>query len=105
MIKKRNVFLQVLLILVTLGIYGIYWFYVTSQEMIEYKKLEGSAALWTVLYIIPLVNLYALYKQSSAVEALTDKGVNRWLMFVVWIIFSPAAWIVTQLELNKRASL
>ena len=37
--------MQVLLFVVTLGLYGIDWFYVTMDEMIKYKGLEGSAAL------------------------------------------------------------
>ena len=48
MIKRRNMWMQVLLMVITLGIYAIYWFYVTSKEMIEYKNLDGSASLWTV---------------------------------------------------------
>ena len=104
MIKRRDMPMQVLLFVVTLGLYGIYWFYVTMDEMIKYKGLEGSAALWTVLAIIPLLNLIAFYKQGEAVEALTEGSVNKWLMFVVWILISPAAWLITQIELNKRAT-
>ena len=103
MIKKRNMAMQVLLMIVTLGIYGIYWFYVTTSEMVEHKGLKGSPGLWTVLYILPLVSLYAVYKQGEAVEALTDGSINRWVMLILWVIFSPAAWFITQLELNKRA--
>ena len=33
MIKRRNMAMQVLLMIVTLGIYGIYWFYVTSNRL------------------------------------------------------------------------
>ncbi len=32
MIKQRNMWMQVVLMIVTLGIYSIYWFYVTSRE-------------------------------------------------------------------------
>ena len=39
MIKRRNMGMQVILMIITLGIYGIYWFYVTSKEMVEYKRL------------------------------------------------------------------
>ena len=103
-IKRRNMLMQVLLMVVTLGIYSFYWFYVTFKEIIEYKGLEGSAALWTVLIFIPLVSLYAEYKYGEAVEALTDKAINKWIIFVLWIVFSPAVWFITQMELNKRAT-
>ena len=104
MIKRRNMAMQVLLMIVTLGIYSIYWFYVTSKEMVEYKHLNGSPALWTLLSLIPLANLYAEYKQGEAVEALTDSGINRWIIFILWLIFPPAVWFIVQTELNKRAS-
>ena len=32
MIKRRNMGMQVLLMIITLGIYGIYWLYVTLQR-------------------------------------------------------------------------
>lgn len=104
MIQRRDMLMQVLLMVVTLGIYGIYWFYVTSREMIEYKKLKGSAGLWTLLTIFPIVQWYAYYKQGEAVEALTDSAMNKWIVFVLWLFFSPAAWFITQMELNKRAT-
>ncbi len=104
MIKQRNMWMQVVLMIITLGIYGIYWFYVTSKEMIEYKRLDGSAGLWTVLSVIPLANLYADYKQGEAVEVLTDGSINRWVIFILWLVFPPAVWFITQTELNKRAS-
>ena len=45
MIIKRNMVSQVLLFIVTLGVYGIYWFYVTSKEIVDHKKMEGNPAL------------------------------------------------------------
>ena len=58
MIKKRNMAMQVLLMIITLGIYGIYWFYVTTSEMVEHKGLKGSPALWTVLLSPPSSSIY-----------------------------------------------
>ncbi len=104
MIKRREMLMQVLLMVVTLGIYGLYWFYVTSKEMIEHKKLDGNAVLWVVLSIIPVVQLFAFYKHGEAVEALTDGSMNKWLILILWIFVSPAVWAITQLELNKRAT-
>ena len=75
-----------------------------AKEMVEYKHLNGSPALWTLLSLIPLANLYAEYKQGEAVEAPTDSGINRWIIFILWLIFSPAVWFIVQTELNKRAS-
>ena len=104
MIQQRNMGMQVLLMIITLGIYGIYWFYVTSQEMIEYKGLNGSAGLWTLLLFVPFAGIYSIYKHGEAVEALTDGGMNRWIIFILTFVFGPAVWFITQSELNKRAT-
>ena len=101
MIERRNMAMQVLLFVIT---FSIYWFYVTSREMVEYKGLQGSAALWTLLFLVPLLHFYAYYKQGEAAEALTDKTINRWIIFILWIVFSPAVWFIIQSELNKRAT-
>ncbi|MCH8086659.1 MAG: DUF4234 domain-containing protein [Chloroflexi bacterium] len=44
------------MVIVTLGIYAIYWFYVTSKEMVAYKKLDWSQAcgLYSSLYPWPI---------------------------------------------------
>ncbi len=104
MIKRRNMVVQVLLMIITLGIYSIYWFYVTSKEMIEYRNLNGSAGLWTVLLFIPFAWIYSYFKQGEAVDALTEGKVNRWIIFILWLVFSPAVWFIVQTELNSRAS-
>ena len=103
MIQWRNMPMQVLLAVITVGIYAIYWFYVTSKEMVEYKHLGGNPTLWTILLFIPWANFYAHYKQGEAVEALTDGAFSKWVIFILWLVFSPAVWFITQSELNKRA--
>ena len=54
--------------------------------------------------LLPLINVYAYYKQGGGVEALTDGTMNKWIIFILWLVFSPAVWFITQTELNKRAS-
>ena len=104
MIKHRNVLAQLVLYIITFGIYGIYWFYVTSSEMVEYKKLGGSPGLWTVLLFIPVLNFYSYWKYSECVDALTDGRLNALLMFILSLLFYPAVWLLTQSELNRLAS-
>jgi hypothetical protein len=101
MIKKRNMWMQVLLYAVTLG---IYWFYQTSKEMIHLKGLKGNAGLWTVLYIFPAAFFFAAWKHGSAVDELTEGRYNKVLIFALWIFLPIAVWIITQSELNKLAS-
>ncbi len=103
MIERRDMWMQVLLSVVTLGIYAIYWFYVTSKEMVAYKNLDGSPGLWTVLLFVPVANLYAYWKYSQAVEAVTDQRYSAIFVFLLWVLFSPAVWLITQIELNRLA--
>ena len=103
MIKRRNMGMQVILAIVTLGIYAIYWFYVTSKEMVEHKNLGGSPGLWTFLLFVPFGALFSYWKHGKAVEAITDNRYSGILIFVLWLVFSPAVWVITQIELNKLA--
>jgi len=103
MIKKRNMLVQFILAVVTLGIYCIYWFYVTCKEMAEYKKIQAEPVLLTILLFIPIAGFYSFYKQGVLYEAFSDGAMNRWLLFVLWIVFAPAVWIVVQSRLNKEA--
>ena len=104
MIKKRNMAMQVVLYIVTFGIYGIYWYYVTTKEMIEYKKLQGSPGLWTFLLFIPLINLISVWQYGKLVEAFTEGKYNGVLVFFLWIIgLGLVVWALTQSELNARA--
>ena len=101
--KRRNVVLVPILFIITLGIYGLVWFYSTADEMIRLNKQENENPLmWLIMALIPVVNLFAVWKHSQAVELMTEKRVNGVLLFLLWFIF-PIAIVWTQLELNKRA--
>jgi hypothetical protein len=104
-IKRRNMLLQVILMVVTFGIYGVYWFYVTCAEMKAIAK-DSSAApgLWTFLLFIPFANIFAMYKQGCLYERVASDHMNRWIVFILWFVFSPAVWFIIQSELNKRAT-
>ena len=103
MIKQRNMWMQVVLMIVTLGIYSIYWFYVTSREMLDYQKKEGNAGLWTLVLLIPFGSFYSYWQHSKLVESLTGERYNHWLIYALWVFFSPATWLLTQIELNRIA--
>jgi hypothetical protein len=104
MIKRCNMLMQVVLFIVTLGIYSLYWFYVTSKEMVQYKSLNGSPILWTVMLFVPFGSLYSYWKHSKAVSAVADDKYPFFLIFILWLFFSPALWAITQIELNRLAT-
>jgi magnesium-transporting ATPase (P-type) len=104
-VKKRNMLAQVFLMIITLGIYAIYWFYQTATEM---KGLANDPAaspgLWTVLLFIPIANIFSIYKYSELYEKASSDQMNKWIVFLLYIVFSPAVWFIVQTELNKRAT-
>lgn len=104
MVKKRNMIGQVGLMIITLGIYSIYWFYKISEEMkFVGKDADASPALWTVLLFIPIANIWSYYKFSELYEKVSSDNFNKWLLFVLWLVFSPAVWFIVQTEMNKKA--
>lgn len=103
-IKYRNMWVQVLLMIVTLGFYAIYWFYQTFCEMQSLANdYDAEPLLLTILLFIPFAGLYSYYKHGEIYEKISAEKFNRWLLFVLWIVFSPAVWIIVQMELNRRA--
>ncbi len=104
-VKNRNMGVQILLIIVTCGIYGIYWFYQTAMEL---KSLandqEASPGLWTVLLFIPFGSFFSCYKYSELYEKASTEKFNLWVLFILWLVFTPAVWFIVQMELNKRAA-
>ena len=68
--------------IVTLGIYQLYWFYSTSREMLDHQKEEGGAGLWTFLLFVPFGALYSYWQHSKLVQSLTGDRYNRWLIYV-----------------------
>ncbi len=104
-IKFRNMGLQILLIIVTLGIYGIYWFYQSAEELKAIARDENaSPVLWLVMLFIPFGALYSHYKYSELYEKVAADHLNKWILFILWLFFAPAVWFIVQIELNKRAT-
>ena len=96
---------QVLLMIVTFGIYAIYWFYQTACELkIVAKDNEAKPGLWTVLLFVPFGSLYSWFMYSEMYEKVGTEKINKWILFILWIFFSPAVWFLVQRDLNKWAS-
>jgi hypothetical protein len=86
--KNRNPILVVILTLVTCGFYGIYWYVSTKEEM---KKL-GADIPTAWLIIVPLVNLWWLWRWAKGVEQVTKGAwgavpacLLRWFLAIIGI--------------------
>ena len=106
MIKRRNVVMVPILVVITFGIYGLYWLYSTADEVIRYNKSNDNPLLWLILALIPPLNIIAIWFHSHAIAQMSasgnGKGINGVLLFFLWLL-PFVGIVVSQLELNKRA--
>jgi hypothetical protein len=98
-IKKRNVFLVYLFMIITFGIYGIYWYASTRREM---NELGAKVPHW-ILMIVPIANLYWGYKYCEAFANVVKKDKNAVLWFVLWLLVGFVIPGFVQSNLNKLA--
>ncbi|MCY4367664.1 MAG: DUF4234 domain-containing protein [Chloroflexi bacterium] len=103
-IKYRNMWVQVLLAIITLGIYTIYWFHVTLGELYRANGAEDRRRwLWTILYIIPIAQFFAYWHQGYEYDKFVNGKFPGIVIFVLWIVFGPAVWFLLQRDLNAAA--
>jgi hypothetical protein len=98
--KQRNVAAVLFLTLFTLGIYGIIWSVKTKNEM---NKL-GAQIPTAWLIIIPVVNLWWMWKYSEGVEKITGGKLSAVMCFVVWWLLGIIGMMIIQYEFNKVGS-
>ena len=99
MIKKRNIVAVYLLSIITLGIYCIYWLVQTKKEM---NSLGGKIpTAW--LLIIPIANLYWMWKYCEAFATYVKKDGNTILWFLLYFFVGIIMPAIVQSELNKLA--
>ena len=103
MIKRRNMLFQFFVYILTLGLYGMYWYYSTLDEMTKFQGKRTEPLLWTILMFIPLINFFAMWKHASVSAEFTEGEYPAILLWVVWIFVSPVVWILMQIELNRVA--
>ena len=99
MVKERNVVLVYLLMLITVGFYGLYWSASTKNEM---NRL-GAEIPTAWLAIIPIANIFWLYKYCDGFATHVKKDNNGLLWFLVGVIIGIILPAIVQSELNKYA--
>ena len=103
-VKYRSMIVQIILMVVTFGIYSLYWFYQTSSELkIVAKDADAAPTLWTVLLIFPPLSIIAFYKHAELYGKVCSEKLNKWVIFLLWMVFAPAVWFLVQTDLNKIA--
>ena len=82
--QKRSLVTMFFLGLATLGIYFVYWFFATRRELVE-KGAEIHSAWFS---IIPILNVYFLYKYSEAFNKYVSKD-NSVINYTLLLILVP----------------
>jgi hypothetical protein len=99
MVKERNIALVYLLGFITFGIYAIYWYIKTKDDMNE----MGAKVPTGILLFIPLVQLFWLYKYAEAYATVLKKDNNTVLWALLFIFVGFITPFMVQSELNKLA--
>ena len=95
--KKRSVAGVIILTIVTLGIYGLVWSVKTKNEM---NKLGANIpTAW--LLIVPIANIYWLWKYSEGVEIVTKNKISAIMAFVLMWLLGLVGMAIIQYEFNK----
>jgi hypothetical protein len=99
-IKKRNPALVIIFSIITLGIYFIYWAVKTKEEI---KSLGANIpTIWFI--IVPIGNLYLLYKYCDGFSEYVKKDKMGILWFLASVTVFPVMPVIVQTELNKLAN-
>ncbi len=99
MVKYRNIVLVYIYTIITFGIYGIYWMVSTKEEI----NSKGAQIPTAWLLIVPIANLYWIYKYCEGFAEKIKKDNNTLLWFVLYILLGIIMPAIVQSELNKLA--
>jgi len=96
--KERNPVLVLVFTLITFGIYGIYWLYQVFKQVLDEDE---SPILWLLGMLVPILNFVILWKMCQKVEDYSGGEHDGILLFILYLVFAPAAIILIQMDLNK----
>lgn len=113
-VKLRNPWGVLGLLLITIGIYGIFWWYYVNKEMSEYgaqtghdlgqNPMNSALALFPGgLIIVPaLVSYWRGTQRVQATQRVAGvPSLSGWLALIIYVVISIAFPPFIQSELNK----
>ena len=114
--KIRNPLGVIGLAFITLGIYGIFWYYFVNKELANIGKAHNTDELGTspgtsvlaitlgAFIIVPaFLSAYNTCKRLQAAERVTGtpQGMEPGLLFILYVFISPVAAYIFQANMNK----
>ncbi len=98
--QHRDPIMVILLSIITLGIYSLFWYVATKNEM----NTKGAQIPTAWLLIIPFVNIWWYWKFSEGVELVTNKGMGVAVAFLLLWFLGTIGEAIIQNNLNKVAT-
>ncbi len=98
--QHRDPIMVILLSIITLGIYSLFWYVATKNEM----NTKGAQIPTAWLIIIPFVNIWWYWKFCEGVELVTNKGMGVAVAFLLLWLLGTIGEAIIQNELNKVAA-
>jgi hypothetical protein len=121
-VKIRHPWGAFLLVLVTLGIYYLFWYYFINRELRDFGQATGDAegnrievspwiallavSLGALLIVPPFVSMYRTFKRIRTAQEIADVGPRvkpglGLLLFFIALIFFPVEVPYAQTNLNR----
>jgi len=99
MVEERSIIKIYILGIITCGIYFIYWFWKSKNDI---NELGGDIPpAW--MYLIPIVDIYWLYRYAENFSKVIKKDDNAILWFLLFWFVTIITPAIVQSELNKIA--
>lgn len=112
--KVRSVVGVAVLTLITVGIYGIFWWYYVNREMADYGRAIGAPELGDnpakstlalfpgALIVVPAVwtTVTTFGRVQAAQRRSGQPALNGWLGLVIYLVISPVFLAYMQSGLN-----
>lgn len=100
---NRSIVLMIVLNIVTLGIYGLYW-YIKFQMELKEQTGEGFGGLAHFLVTIVTLGIYGLYWNYAAGKRLASQGAEDWSLIYLILPFVGGAGIISPFLMQHQAN-
>ncbi|MCR5837888.1 MAG: DUF4234 domain-containing protein [Lachnospiraceae bacterium] len=115
MLKQRNIAVQIILTLVTCGIYGLYWLACLNDDTNTLygsygKDMSGGVVVLLTLVTCGIYGLYWMYVTGNKIDSLREQnGLQKENYGILLLLLSLVglgiiSYCIIQNELNKLSS-
>ena len=98
--QQRSVVMVIILTLITFGIYGLIWYVKTKDEMVQ----QGADIPSAILIIIPIANIYWMWKWAGGVEHVTRGKQTQVIAFILVFVLGIIGMAIIQSAFNQTDS-